>query len=561
MQRHLAHLAHLLLPLALAGCGAAGDSASEAPSGNVGFGGAQDIGQFRNILQEGGIPGPSTLDAGGFFAEHYVALPPADCGQPLCLQSMLSVGTDWTSSAYQNTLAVALNTPIDPATIQDEPLDLVVVVDTSGSMSVDDRIDYARDGLHLLVDTLQEDDRLALVTYNSTVDVRTDLATALDRPALHEMIAALEAGGSTNIYDGLQAGLELAFSSRDPERQSRVVLLSDGNATVGITDSESIITMAEEYIGTGIGLTTIGVGLDFNIELMRGLAERGAGNFYFLEDAAAIEEVFTKELDYFVSPLALDVTVEVRAAPAYALGDVLGTSLWKTEGGVGSMHLPAVFLASRQSTDPSDDGGSRGGGGTLLIPMLPSIMEAEDPNAVADVYVRYKMPDSEEIIEQAIEVRNPAEPGVATEDTYVSNEAMAKQYAMYNIYLGLREAATLADQGRYNCALATLDQIDAQAETWNLEHADGDIATDRELIGMFQSNLVAAGAQPTAEGAICDDTDYGYPDDYYYEDDVVVYGCSVAGRGGNGAGAALLVLAALALVTRRRGGQIRADLA
>lgn len=562
MHRHLAPLAHLVLPLALAGCAlGAGDSASEAPGGNVGFGGAQDIGQFRNILQEGKVPGPTTLDAGGFFAEHYVPLPPADCGQPLCLQSMLAVGSSWPDGSYQNILSVALNTPVDPATIQDRPLDLIVVVDTSGSMREDDRIGYARDGLHLLVDALQDDDRLALVTYSSTVSVRTDLTTALDRPALHAMIDTLEAGGSTNIHEGLLTGFDLALAARDPERQNRVVLLSDGNATVGITDSNAIITMAEEYIGTGIGLTTIGVGLDFNLDLMRGLAERGAGNFYFLEDAAAIEEVFTQELDYFVAPLALSVTVEVRAAPSYALGEVLGTNLWKTEAGVGSMHLPAVFLASRQSTDPSD-GGSRGGGGTLIIPMLPTGMNAEDPNAVAEVRVRYQMPDSEEIIEQSIEVRNPAEPGVATEIPFVSYVAMAKQYAMYNIYLGLHQAATLASQDLYNCALTTLDTIDMHAETWNLEHEDGDIATDRELIGMFRSNLTAAGAQLPPEGANCSDYGNEYPDEYYYEDDVVMYGCSIAGHGGNGAGPALLVLAALALATRRRhNGRLRADLA
>ena len=92
------------------------------------------------------------------------------------------------------------------------------------------------------------------------------------------------------MYDGLETGLQMAAAQSGMDRESRVVILSDGLA--GASDG-AIIAMADGYIQQGIGLTTIGVGNSFNVSLMRGLAERGAGNFYFLEDAAAIEEVFT----------------------------------------------------------------------------------------------------------------------------------------------------------------------------------------------------------------------------------------------------------------------------
>jgi len=69
--------------------------------------------------------------------------------------------------------------------------------------------------------------------------------------------------------------------------------------------------MADGYLADGMSLTTIGVGLEFDVNLMRGLAEHGAGNFYFLEDAAAVTEVFVDEIDYFTAPLATSVDFEV----------------------------------------------------------------------------------------------------------------------------------------------------------------------------------------------------------------------------------------------------------
>jgi Ca-activated chloride channel family protein len=561
----------LVAPLAalLAAC-ALGDTAGDgaAPGGNVGFGGAQDIGVFRSILEDGEIPGPNTLDATGFFAEHFVSLPPADCGQSICLQSMLSVGESWVDGGYQAVLAVALNTPEAPAAVDPKPLDLVVVVDTSGSMVEDDRIGYVKQGLDLLVDQIGAEDRMALVTYSDEVAIRADFPAVSEtgpvddttlaawREDMHAKVDALVAEGATNLYGGLEAGFTLALAAREahPDRSQRVILLSDGQPTTGVTDAGSIILMAEGYIENGIGLTTIGVGRDFNIDLMSGLAERGAGNFYFLEDPQAIQEVFTEELAYFVEPLALSVTIEVRAVGGNTIAEVSGTRLWRAEGNVGSMHLPAVFRASRTSDEPGEGGGRRGGGGTLFLHMQPGPATIEGP--IAEVRMRYRAPDGPEgenvgeYIEQVIDVANPASPDILPEDAYYSHVAMVKQYAMYNLYLGLRAAA---EQSRndYTCARQQLGDLDARAATWNLEHQDDDIAADRELIALFMSNLREHGAVDLAPGETCD-TYYDAPpvDDVYYGNDMA---CSAGGNASAGAGLAMMALwaGAVAWASRR----------
>lgn len=533
------HSLGAILMVAATGCGGGADSSG----GNVGFGGAQDIGQFRGILEEGGIPAASTLDANGFFNEHYIELPPPECGELVCGHAMVSVGRDWVGTGYQAAVQIGLNTTIDPASLERLPLNLVVVVDTSGSMAEDDRIGYVRAGLHLLIDELEPGDRLGLVEYNTGARILAPLGDP-DADELHALANGLRADGGTNFYDGLETGLGMVADAYDLERQNRVVLLSDGQPTAGITDLPSIIGMAEGYISDGIGLTTVGVGRSFNVELMRGLAERGAGNFYYLEDADAVQEVFTDELDYFVSPIALDVDLEMIAGDAYEIGEVVGTRLWKTEGESGRVYLPALFVASRTSDAP-DPNGRRGGGSTIVAQMMPrSSGTAIDPEKMSLVRLSYRLPGATERVEQLIDVTNPNQPGELPADIYLSHDAMAKTYAAYNIFLGLRAASREAEYD-YSCALSVLDSTADNAAAWNLRYEDPDIAADQTLIDLFRTNLQARGAL----AAYCStDPNYDPYADPYYDD---VHACSTSGRTGSTT-TLLVLLAAVVLVVRRR---------
>lgn len=147
-----------------------------------------------------------TLDANGFFNEHFNQPPAADCGQVLCITPGVSVGHDWLTGAHQATLQIAVNTPVDPATYTRLPMNLVVVVDTSGSMAENGRLDKVKVGLDTLIDNLQDSDRLAVVNFDDNAVLDTGFGVTLDRPALHDIVSQLQPGGSTNIFDGLQMG-------------------------------------------------------------------------------------------------------------------------------------------------------------------------------------------------------------------------------------------------------------------------------------------------------------------------------------------------------------------
>ena len=549
------------LLLLAAGCGGdlASDGAAYPPSGpgdhgggGVSFGGAQDIGQFRGILERGEIPGEATLDANGFFNEHYVEPPPVTCGGPLCLSAGLSVGRDWITGAHQAALQLSINTNVDPGAYERLPMSLVVVVDHSGSMASDNRLGKVKVGLHALIDNLRDEDRLAIVSFDNLVTVNAPFAPELDRARLHGVVDQLTPRGGTDLFAGLQAGFDQLGDHPPSERQHRVIFLSDGLATSGNTSREALIAMASERITRGIGLTTIGVGHDFDVEVMRGLAERGAGNFYYVEDATAATEVFTEELDYFLSPLALDLRIEARAATGWDFREVVGSRLWSASPRAGSMAIPAAFLASRVSQVPGEGGGRRGGGSMIFIHLDPTASAA---GKIADFTLSYRLPGSTERVSQTLALDYDRDPREQLEQPYLSFPSMAERYAMYNAFLGLR-LATRAAASDYGCAAAALTATRASAAAWYSTHEhDLDLAADIELMDMFLANLAAKGANLETPLDGCPRLDDpSYPDHGWGYDDHGhgPFGCSAGGSAGAGAGWAALLGVALAAVVRRR---------
>ena len=140
------------------------------------------------------------------------------------------------------------------------------------------------------------------------------------------------------------------------------MLLSDGLANTGISDSEMIAAKSAEYNAQGVGITTIGVGLDFNHDLMLELSEQGGGNFYFLEDPTKVTTVFRDELDFLVTPLANDLRISIDFAPGFDMVDVYGFTYEWDETGEMVISVPTVFASRRGGARGADPRSSRPGG-------------------------------------------------------------------------------------------------------------------------------------------------------------------------------------------------------
>ena len=480
--------------------GAAHDAgAPPAWGSNIGTGGAQDIGQFRKILESGGIPKPETLDANGFFNEHHTTLPPPKCGQLFCLHGMLARNRSYVNGKVFTVLQLGLNSAKDISKLPRLPLNLVVVIDVSGSMS-GDKIEYVKKGLKLLVDELQPNDLLGVVVYSGSASVKRSPTVVKDKTGLKTLIDGLQASGGTNFYAGLEAGFKQVQLNASDEYQNRVILLSDGMPTAGNTSESAIIAMSNRYVKTGVGLTTIGVGLQFNVRLMRTLAEAGSGNYYFLDNNEAIREVFKEEMAYFVVPIAFDVALTVKTGPAFRVKEIFGTNLWTGTSYGGEIRIPSVFLTGRTShKDPPASGGRgrRGGGSAIMIHLEEPAtgLPLGQTHPVSELELSFRPAGKQNRVWQKVRVTYTPESQHLSSGFY-SHREVEKNYTMLNIFIGLRDASRAAVEGRdMDLALKLLLDLDARVSALNTLIQDEDIKADLKLIRKFRDNLKAKGAK------------------------------------------------------------------
>ncbi len=496
-----------------AAMGPADPSSPQPPTNtNVSLGGSQDFGFFRLQLEQGLVPQMGSFDAAGFFAEHHTQLPTPDCGDRVCLQAMLGVMSNLLDGANCTMLQLGLNSPIAADPSQRPPLSLAVVVDTSGSMRTDSKIDFVRSGLGLLIDGLSDADRFTLITYDSTVDIPIPMTDVQgNRVELRQAVQALAAEGSTNLYDGLEVGYREVFANYDSGRQNRVILLSDGNPTVGITAVDGIIEMSRQYNSEGVGLTTVGLGTDFNIQLMRDLALQADGNFYFLENAGAVSEVFDEELSFFTVPVAFDLKLEVTAGSDYEFGRAVGSPLWQDTPTGGLLEVPSVFIAHRESAaDVTEDGGRRGGGSALLLELMPRLLESDGSEQseaeVATIDVQFREPGSDQIVQDQLLVNYPHPPWELLTEGYFSNvnsdttdvEVVTKSFVMLNIFAGMEIAVAAFHEngGDATQSIAQLENLLAALEDYNEEVQDTDIDFDMALVRQLIDVMIINDVQP-----------------------------------------------------------------
>jgi Ca-activated chloride channel family protein len=459
----------------------------------VGVSGAQDFGAFRKALDDGRIPARDTIDATGFFAEHFTSLPPPTCGKHFCLHGMLSVSKDLARGGPLTLLQMGMNSTIDPTTVQKPPLNLAVVLDHSGSMAAAGKMDFAKQGVQLLIDALAPTDTFTLVIFDDQVQTVFGPAHVTDKEALKGKIGEIQPAGGTNIYDGLEAGYKTVLTTPNENEQRRVIFLTDGLPTVGKIDVGTIRAMSVGYNQKYVGLTTIGLGGDVNVPLLRGLAEGGGGNFYFVEKPAAVKEVFMEELAFFVAPIAFDLELSFTELPGYSLKAVHGTALWQPVMGGGKVNVPSVFLVSRTSTMPGPNGGRRGGGSAIMAELAQALGTPAGPQPVGKLSLKYRIPGHTEVETQEAEVTymNPAGPAPEVPDFY-SDKAIEKNTLILNFFFAFRDATTYAPTDPTR-ALKLLTTFQTQIQARLVEWTDEDLQDDLKLLQRFIDVLKGAG--------------------------------------------------------------------
>jgi Ca-activated chloride channel family protein len=204
------------------------------------------------------------------------------------------------------------------------PMNIAVVLDRSGSMGDERKIVYAKQAIANLVDRLATTDYLTIVIYDDRIETLLPTQQVRDRNRIKRLIDEVSPRGSTNLGGGMQEGFRHLERNFKTEYINRVILLSDGLANQGITDPNDLNRIVNEFRNRGISLSAMGVGLDYNENLMLGLAEHGGGNYYFIESPSQLASIFEKELNGLNYVVVQNARIELMLGNGVTVNDVIG---------------------------------------------------------------------------------------------------------------------------------------------------------------------------------------------------------------------------------------------
>lgn len=210
-------------------------------------------------------------------------------------------------------LHLGLATRDVPAT-QRKDAHLVFVIDVSGSMERENRLGLVKQSLRLLVDQLGAGDRVGIVVYGSRGRVVLESTPATHRERILSAIDLLEPEGVTNVQEGLDLGYAMAARHLSVRSVNRVILCSDGVANAGTeTDAAGLYRRIRQEAERGITISTVGFGMGhFNDELMEQLAQKGDGNYSYVDTLAEAERIFVTELTGTLQVLARNAKVQLE---------------------------------------------------------------------------------------------------------------------------------------------------------------------------------------------------------------------------------------------------------
>jgi Ca-activated chloride channel homolog len=196
-----------------------------------------------------------------------------------------------------------------------QPVNVALVLDRSGSMQ-GARIAAAKEAARMALDRLNANDMLSVVMFNNQVDVLQAAGPVGDSSArLRDKISSIKADGGTAIYAGVREGASQARRYLNPARVNRVILMSDGLANVGPSSPKELGELGREIASKGISVTTIGLGLDYNEDLMQRLASASDGNHAFAKEPEDLIKFFNAEFGDALSVVAQDIeiTIEIKS--------------------------------------------------------------------------------------------------------------------------------------------------------------------------------------------------------------------------------------------------------
>lgn len=318
-------------------------------------GGAQDVENFRKNIENDFLPLHTDITYEGLFSDYYFDTgAEQQCEKLFCPSYSYAISQDPLSEKDEYYLSVGLNSGIKESDFERKKLNLVVVLDVSGSMqSAFDRyyydqlgnrferpdapeddfakakINIATESIAGMIDYLGDDDRLGIVLFENTAHVAKPLESmgAADRDRLKKNILAIHADGGTNMEAGIRAGTSLFETVRDAdpdEYESRIIFLTDAMPNTDLVSEFGLFGMIEKNAQKSIHATVIGIGVDFNTELVEHITKVRGANYYSIHSSSSFLDRMTDEFEFMVTPLVFDLVLRIES-DGYSIEQVYGS--------------------------------------------------------------------------------------------------------------------------------------------------------------------------------------------------------------------------------------------
>lgn len=417
------------------------------------------------------------------------SLTPAIAGQdPLRNQVQLNQGTVLAGGTRVIYALVSLEgLDLAPGTTKDRPpLNVALVLDRSGSMSDEGKIDYLKRAAKLAVDRLGRKDTLSIVEYDDQITVMWPAKKVTNTSEVKSMIDHLDPRGSTNLTGGMLKGVDEAKDAlKGPADESgtitRVILMSDGLANTGITDPQEISRLVRGAKADGIRISTMGLGRDYDEDLMQAIAENGGGRYYYIEHPTQMARVFQDELGSLFETCAQDLEIRFSGKAIVKKAELVGYDD-VAAGQDLKRSLEDMFTGEKRSV-------------LLRIEVATPASGHVDLGSVSVNYKTAKSREDHQFTQDlGIDVSSDAAAVEKSRNLSVSAEAELAESDRIQ-----KEQVKLFQSGRGEEARRNMTALAKDLETKNTKLNDDRLRRKVEAINVENRQMSAAAASPTAQ--------------------------------------------------------------
>lgn len=390
------------------------------------------------------------------------------------------------------------------------PINLCLVIDRSGSMMDENKINFARQAALSVIAGLKSTDNLGIVAYDDVIQILRESSPRGDGTAARKAVDTLQPGGATNILDGLKEGYRQVQKRFSADSINQVILVSDGVVTAGLDDVNAFRELASKMADEDIQTTAVGMGMEFDERLMSAIAQSGRGGYHFIKDAAQTVEVFEKELGQLTQVVAKGVKLRIVLPKDVELVRVLGSQALSAEESRATRATEQRIdrrayeeLGITPDRAEPDEPGIK-----MLFPHFYSgdshvvILKIRVPKGtksrdVAQVEVKYK----DLVFRANRKVDMPARAGYAkdkAESIASVNRSVKKNVLGFQTGEALLQAAEYLNAGRTRDAVQVIDEQMALLGVAARQWKDTDLDRDGRLLSAYQQVLVAQGSNSLA---------------------------------------------------------------